>query len=363
MDRIQSALLENSIQSTLDKLDEQTANTDLQSRGETKSIVIDMDSDSPKSVTKSIVIDMDSVSPKSETKSIVIDMDSDGLESETSVTDLDCDDLEKTKAKNIIPTVKASEKRIIPSNAKDKKPIPKAKKIAREKVPLTEPETGTINNPVVESEDEDEPSMTSIERTLELFDKHEKEDEARQKATAARKRTIETRKITRKTKKVKPGHKKKRNTPQQENKTIEMPSSSNQPPRMVEQHDDNPAILQSLLDDINEATRASEMDFTEHLRLERLRERDECQLSGNMDEDDYEREQDIIREYERLNAFNFRQQKKARRKRKSRRDQKETRTTRKVQSGQQFVWRHFAGRRRHGRQHVSHLRLGKSAGS
>ena len=63
-----------------------------------------------RSETKSIVIDMDSDSPKSESKSIAIDMDSDGLESETSVTDIDCDDLEQTKAKNIIPTVKASEK-------------------------------------------------------------------------------------------------------------------------------------------------------------------------------------------------------------------------------------------------------------
>ena len=171
---------------------------------------------------------------------------------------------------------------------------------------------------------------------MDLLDQQEKEHEARKRTTEARKRKTETRKSNLKNKGSEIGATKKGKKSSQENKTIEMPSSSNKPPRMVEQCDDSPEILQSLLDDINEATRASEIDFTEHLRLERLRERDEYQLSGNMNEGDYEREQDIIREYERLNAFNFRQQKKARRKRKSRRDPKETRTTRKVQSGQQF---------------------------
>ena len=67
---IQSALLQNSIQNTLDKLDSKSGNMP---------ILIDMETDSHKSISKSIVIDMDT----------------DDEESETSVTDLDGDELEK----------------------------------------------------------------------------------------------------------------------------------------------------------------------------------------------------------------------------------------------------------------------------
>ena len=114
--------------------------------------------------------------------------------------------MSNTKAREIPPSVKASEKRIIPPIAKEKRTVPKAKKIASENVPLTEPETGTINNPVVESEDGDELSTTSIERTLELYDKQEKEDEARPKGNGGPlTKSCNKKKQLGKTKKVKPG--------------------------------------------------------------------------------------------------------------------------------------------------------------
>jgi len=322
-DSIQNALLQNKLEILNDKLDKlenmEVDDLDMQLNGESKSIVIDMDSDE--------------------------------LESESSETDLDCDELEKqddklsnAKASEIKPSVKASEKRIIPPIAKEKRTVPKAKKIARENVPLTEPETGTINNPVVESEDEDEPSTTSIERTLELFDKQEKEDEARQKATAARKRKVATRKNNLKNKESETGATKSKTLPQQENKTIEMPSSSNQIPKMVQQNDDNSETLQSLLDDIAAATRESEIDFTEQLRLQRLRETQEFILSENLEDDEEMRIRDIELEYALLDAFHDKPTKRTAEGENPEATKKKTRATRKVHRGEQSVRRHYAVR-------------------
>ena len=95
-----------------------------------------------------------------------------------------------------------------------------------------------------------------------------------------------------------------KNSPQQENKTIEMPSSSNQTPNMVQQTDDSSEKLQSLLDDIAAATHESVIDFTEQLRLQRLRENQEYILSENLEDEDEAQLRDIELQYEMFEAFN-----------------------------------------------------------
>ena len=96
---------------------------------------------------------------------------------------------------------------------------------------------------------------------------------------------------------------------QKDNKTIELPSSSNQKPNLVPQDDVSPETLQSLLDDIATATQESEIDFTEQLRLQRLRENQEYILSENLEDEDDAQLHDIELEYDMLEALGKRQSK------------------------------------------------------
>ena len=257
-------------------------------------------------------VDLNDQDMQNETVPILVDMECDELE-ENEQSNTSANDVPTARTRDTKTTAKARDKKIIPVCTKGKTTNSKAKKTARENVPVTEPETGTINEPVIEVvnepviEVEEESSEATIERTLALLDKQDEEHETRKKTKVARK--LKTRKNNLKNKGKETGATKQEETAQQEETKIEMPSSSNQPPNMVEQQEDKAAVLQNLIDEINEATRAKDIDFTEQLRRERLREREDFPLSDNLEEDDHEREYEIELEYEKLNAFNLRQQK------------------------------------------------------